>query len=68
MKVKVGKRVSDSEKTPIMLVLDDEEKRGIANMLPEAHKIAFYDANEFEEKEIREWMQLPEAGGKTLVT
>lgn len=68
MKVKVGKRVYDSQKLPIMLVLSAGECEEIANMPADARKYAQFPEGFGDEKAMREWMQLPEAGGKTLVT
>ena len=68
MKVKVGKRVYDSQKLPIMLVLTAGEREQIAEMPPDARKYAQFPEGFGDEKAMREWMQLPEAGGKTLVT
>ena len=68
MKVKVGKRVYDSQKLPIMLVMSPEEIDQITNMAPGARKYAQFPEGFGDEKAMREWMQLPEAGGKTLVT
>jgi hypothetical protein len=68
MKVKVGKRVYDSQKLPIMLVLSKEELDAIADMPAEARKYAQFPEGFGDEKAMREWMQLPEAGGKTLVS
>ncbi|MFA4975031.1 MAG: hypothetical protein WC683_20700 [bacterium] len=68
MKVKVGKRVYDSQKLPIMLVLTEAESEEIAKMPAGTHKYALFPAGFGDEKAMREWMQLPEAGGKTLVT
>ncbi len=68
MKVKVGKRVYDSQKLPIMLVMTAGEREQIAEMAPDARKYAQFPEGFGDEKAMREWMQLPEAGGKTLVT
>jgi len=68
MKVKVGKRVYDSQKLPIMLVLNDAEHAELATMPVGTHKYAQFPEGFGDEKAMREWMQLPEAGGKTLVT
>jgi hypothetical protein len=38
MKVKIGEEIYDSELEPIMIILDDEEKKQISNMLPECYK------------------------------
>jgi hypothetical protein len=38
MKVKVGEKIYDSEKEPIMLILSESDKENIYNMLPDAKK------------------------------
>jgi hypothetical protein len=38
MKVKIGDTVYDSEKQPIMVILSNDDKKNIENMLPEATK------------------------------
>lgn len=40
MKVKVGNKVYDGNQEPVMVILTDEDKRNIANMLPECTKYA----------------------------
>lgn len=42
MKVKIGDTIHDSEEEPIMLILEDNDKRNIGNMSPEAHKFGSY--------------------------
>lgn len=36
MKVKIGNKIYDSTKEPIMLILKDADKQNIANMAPHA--------------------------------
>jgi hypothetical protein len=38
MKVKVGDKVYDSEKEPIMVILSESDKKNISNMLSDATK------------------------------
>lgn len=38
MKVKVGNKIYDGEKEPVMVILSDQDKRNIANMLPGCSK------------------------------
>lgn len=56
MKVKIGNKVYDSEKEPIMLILSDEDKKNMSQMLPKSRKYCSYPENESPDK-IRKWMQ-----------
>ena len=38
MKVKIGEKIYDSEKEPIMVILSESDKENISNMSPEATK------------------------------
>lgn len=56
MKVKIRDEIYNSEDMPIMLILSDEEKRLIEDMIPKNHKFCsfpnrmnIYDVNEFME-------------------
>ena len=61
MRVKVGKRIYNSDKLPIMVVLSDEEKGLISGMAPVAHKFAVFPHDTaMTEDEAREWMKLPD--------
>ena len=55
MKVKVGAVVYDSERTPIMLILTDGDKRNILEMLPECSKYASFPEGSPPD-EIERWM------------
>jgi len=61
MKVKVGDTVYDGEKEPVMVILTDQDKKNIANMLPECSKYCMYpDTDENladDHKKIKEWMR-----------
>lgn len=57
MLVKIGDLIYDSNEEPIMLILDENDKRNISNMLPEATKyISFPDDEEYSEYRIRKFM------------
>lgn len=43
LKVALGVDVFDSDKTPIILILDKSARECIANMAPEAQAICFYN-------------------------
>ena len=49
MKVKVGNKIYDPEVEPIMIILSDQDKKNIANMLPECTKYFCYPDNLSEE-------------------
>ena len=61
MKVKVGDKIYDGEKEPVMVILTDDDKENIANMAPEAHKYCAYPNDDCwiknDYKAIREWMK-----------
>lgn len=55
MKVKIGNQVYISTYQPIMVILDDNDKRNIANMPPDAHQYAEFP-DTFDEEQVRAWM------------
>ncbi len=61
MKVKVGNKVYDGEKEPVMVIFNAEERQQIAEMHPECKKYCVYPAeehwteNNFEK--IMKWME-----------
>lgn len=57
MKVKIGTKIYDSEKEPIMIVLSDVDKENITNMLPECTKFCSYPEG-IESSEIKKFMKL----------
>jgi len=46
MKVKIGKTIYDSEETPIMVILSQEDKDNILNMHPEMFKYCSFPEDE----------------------
>ena len=60
MKVKVGNKVYDGEKEPVMVILSKGEKQQIADMHPDATKYCVYPEDEElmkdDFKKIKEWM------------
>jgi len=56
MKVKVGNKIYDGEKEPVMVILTEADKQNIANMLPEATRYCAYPSEEWTENIIEEWM------------
>ena len=61
MKVKVGDKIYDGEKEPVMVILNKGEKEQIANMAPEATKYCVYPGDKKwlknNYKAIKEWMK-----------
>jgi len=55
MKIKVGDKVYTSADGPIMVILTPEDKKNIAQMLPECTKYAEFDKT-LTEVQIKEWM------------
>ena len=56
MKIKVGKKIYDSENEPIMVILTEKDKENIFNMFPTATKYCCYPDN-LTEEEIRKFMK-----------
>jgi hypothetical protein len=57
MKVKIGEKIYDSEKEPIMVILSESDKENISNMLPEATKYCSFPDGMIV-KSIREFMKI----------
>jgi len=55
MKVKVGDKVYDSNDTPIMVILSDEDKDNISNMAPEGTKYCSFP-DHIDTEWIAKWM------------
>lgn len=62
MKVKIGNKIYNSNDEPIMLILEDEDKQNIANMIKSDTKYCVYPEEEKYTKNngefIRNWMKL----------
>ena len=60
MKVKVGNKIYDGEKEPVMVILTAGEKEQIANMYPDATKYCIYPQTDGwtknNYKKIKAWM------------
>lgn len=56
MKIKVGNKVYDGEKEPVMVILTEQDKKNIANMLPEATRYCMYPSDEYSIDYIDKWM------------
>jgi hypothetical protein len=56
MKIKVGNKIYDSEKEPVMVILTENDKINIANMLPCCDKYASYPEH-ISIDEIDDWME-----------
>ena len=61
MKVKVGNKIYDGQKEPVMVILSKGERQQIAEMLPDATKYCMYpDSKEWidnDHKKIKRWME-----------
>lgn len=57
MKVKIGNKIYDAAKQPIMVILSEKDKENIANMIDSATKYCGYPDSGFTEKEIEEFME-----------
>jgi len=57
MKVKIGNKIYDSEKEPIMLILSDEDKKLISMMRPIDYKYCSYP-HELGQELSKEFMKL----------
>jgi len=72
MRIKIGDKIYDSEKEPIMIILNEEDKKNIKNMSPDATKYCEYPSNDYwtenDYKRIHEWMdEIYEKGQKISI-
>lgn len=62
MKVKIGDKIYDGEKEPVMVILSQDEREQIANMRPETTKYCIYPSDEYwienDFERIKSWMNL----------
>ena len=56
MQIKVGDKLFSSEDQPIMVILTEDDKENIANMLPECTKYATFQDDWGDEKAMLSWM------------
>ena len=57
MKIKIGTKIYDAEKEPIMLILTDQDKSNIKNMLPTASKFVIFP-DHYDRQEISKWAEI----------
>jgi len=59
MKVKVGDKIYDGEDELVMVILTDQDKVNIANMLPECDRYCVYvgGPDGYSEQEVIDWMR-----------
>lgn len=58
MKVKIGEKFYDSDKEPIMIILGDDDKHNIENMLEDCSKYLSYPDDVFEtDEDAYKWME-----------
>lgn len=56
MKVKIGNKIYDSEKQPVMVILNDQDKKNIARMDPECTKYIGFPKN-YNQAKIDKWVK-----------
>lgn len=59
MKVKVGDKIYDGKKVPVMIILTNGDKKNIANMHSECTRYCEYPEEKYTLKEIKAWMLTP---------
>ena len=57
MKVKIGKKIYDGDKEPVMVILSDLDKDNISNMHPDDTKYCSFP-EEADTDEIKEFMKI----------
>lgn len=57
MKVKIGDKIYDPEEQPIMIILTEQDKKNIQNMLPEVTKYCVYSKDNYTVEEIESFMK-----------
>lgn len=58
MKVKIGNKIYEASKEPILLILNEQDKKNIANMFSTATKYCAFPDEGYTEEEIREFMKI----------
>jgi len=62
VKVKIGDKIYDGNKEPVMIILEGNDKKNIANMLPECTKYLCYPKESFKtDEEAYEWMEIEDS-------
>ena len=56
MKIKIGEKIYDGNDVPVMVILTEEDKKNIANMLPTATKYCSYPEG-YDETKIKGFMK-----------
>ena len=56
MKIKIGTKIYDAEKEPIMLILTDEDKSNIKNMHPKCTKFIIFPSH-CDKQQIDKWAE-----------
>jgi len=60
MKVKIGNKVYDGSVEPVMVILTDDDKQNINNMIPECTKYCQFP-DDMSEEEARKFMKIEES-------
>ena len=58
MKFKIGDKIYDDETIPVMVILTDQDKINIKNMLDECTKYAVFPESFGTQEEMHEWMDV----------
>lgn len=56
MQVKVGDKIYDGDKEPVMVILTDKDKENIKNMFPHCTKYCYYPKDSYSDEYINDWM------------
>ena len=56
MKIKIGDKVYDNKEIPVMVILSDQDKLNIKNMLPECTKYAIFPDTFGDREAMHQWM------------
>lgn len=57
MKVKIGNKIYDGNREPVMVILSAGDKKNISNMLPNGTKYCAFPETKFTKEEILQWME-----------
>ena len=57
MKVKIGNTIFDAKEQPLMVILTDQDKKNIANMLPHCTMYASFPDKWGTKEEMEDWME-----------
>ena len=58
MKIKVGNKIYDGNKEPVMVTHTNQDKKNIANMLSSCTKYCMYPTDKYSEEDIKKFMDV----------